>query len=200
MISPFGPLQPRLNLNEASADEIVALDIPDIKQKTAEKIVEGRKRRGGTFNALEDLLDIPGIGKATVAKLQASGKKNQKAAKSEKSSKFDRAAHEQQPVQDTTNAASDKEATKQIEKQAEADRKRLEEEQKAAKRQAAIDKAAAESADKRAAEQAKKQAEIDKKQAEAEKKNEKAVADAQAKLKAAQAAYEAEVARSKKQQ
>ena len=56
-----------------------------------------------------------------------------------------------------------------------------------------IDKAAQEVAAKRAAEQAKKQAEIDKKQ-------QKAVAEAEAKFKAAHAAYEAETARAKKQQ
>ena len=63
----------------------------------------------------------------------------------------------------------------------------------AAKRQAEIDKAANEAAAKRAAEQAKKQAEID-------KKNSKSVNDAEAKLKAAQDAYNAEVAKSKKPQ
>jgi hypothetical protein len=139
---------------------------------------------------------------------QSQNVKDKKPVKSEPS-KFDRAAHEQQPPSQS-NAKVDKEASKLAAKQAEADRKRVEEEQKrqaeAAKRQAAIDKAAAEGAGKRAAEQAKKQAEnakkqaeADKKQSEADKKNEKAVAEAQAKLKAAQAAYEAEVARSKKQ-
>jgi pilus assembly protein CpaC len=63
----------------------------------------------------------------------------------------------------------------------------------AAKRQAEIDRAANETAAKRAAEQAKKQAEID-------KKNSKSVSDAEARLKAAQAAYEAEMAKTKKQQ
>jgi len=63
----------------------------------------------------------------------------------------------------------------------------------AAKRQAEIDKAANEAAAKRAAEQAKKQAEID-------KKSSKSVNDAEAKLKAAQDAYNAEVAKSKKPQ
>jgi pilus assembly protein CpaC len=63
----------------------------------------------------------------------------------------------------------------------------------AAKRQAEIDKAANAAAAKRAAEEAKKQSEAD-------KKNSKSVSDAEAKLKAAQAAYESEVAKSKKQQ
>src|SRR5262245_10095075 len=85
-------------------------------------------------------------------------------------------------------------AAKEMARQAEIDRKNTKAEEKrddeAAKKQAALDKAAQETAQKRAAEEAKKQAEID-------KKNEKAVADAQAKLKAAQAAYEAEVAKTK---
>jgi pilus assembly protein CpaC len=63
----------------------------------------------------------------------------------------------------------------------------------AAKKQAEIDRAAQEVAAKRAAEEAKKQAESD-------KKNAKSVNEAEAKLKAAQAAYEAEVAKSKKPQ
>jgi pilus assembly protein CpaC len=63
----------------------------------------------------------------------------------------------------------------------------------AAKKQAEIDKAANEAAAKRAAEDAKKQAEAD-------KKNSKSVNDAEAKLKAAQAAYDAEVAKTKKPQ
>jgi pilus assembly protein CpaC len=100
-------------------------------------------------------------------------------------------------------------------KQIEEDRKRAEEDKKvqeraareqakkdaeaakvaaaAAKRQAEIDKAANDAAAKRAAEGAKKQSESD-------KKNSKSVTDAEAKLKAAQAAYESEVAKSKKQQ
>jgi pilus assembly protein CpaC len=127
---------------------------------------------------------------------QSQNSNDKKQAKS--ASKFDREAHEQQQG-GPANASTDKEAAKQLAKQAEADRKRVEEEVKAAKRQAAIEKAAAQSAEKRAAEQAKKQAENDKKQAELDKKIEKSVAEAQAKLKAAQTAYEAEVARSKKQ-
>lgn len=63
----------------------------------------------------------------------------------------------------------------------------------AARRQAEIDKAANAVAAKRAAEQAKKQAEVD-------KKNAKSVSEAEAKLKAAQTAYDAEVAKTKKQQ
>ena len=63
----------------------------------------------------------------------------------------------------------------------------------AAKRQAEIDKAANEAAAKRAAEQAKKQAEID-------KKNQKAVSEAEVKMKAARDAYELELSKKKAQQ
>jgi len=63
----------------------------------------------------------------------------------------------------------------------------------AAKKQAAVDKVASDVAAKNAAEQSKKQAEID-------KKNQKSISEAEAKLRAAQAAYEQEVAKSKKQQ
>jgi len=63
----------------------------------------------------------------------------------------------------------------------------------AAKKQAVVDKAASDVAAKSAAEQSKKQAEID-------KKNQKSISEAEAKLRAAQAAYEQEVAKSKKQQ
>jgi pilus assembly protein CpaC len=103
-------------------------------------------------------------------------------------------ARKQEKDAERVGAERDKQAAKQMAKQAEIDRKKAQEEQKsaaeAAKRQAAIDKAAQAAAEKRAAEEAKKQAEID-------KKNDKAVADAQAKLKAAQTAYEAEVAKTK---
>jgi pilus assembly protein CpaC len=68
-----------------------------------------------------------------------------------------------------------------------------------AKRQAEIDKAAQAGAERRAATQATKQAEIDKKTGEIAKKQQKAVGEAEAKLKAAQAAYAAETAKSKKQ-
>jgi len=76
-------------------------------------------------------------------------------------------------------------------------RKRAAEE---AKRQEQINRAAQETAAKRNAEIAKKQAELDKKQAEEDKRKQKEVADAEKKLKAAQAAYDAELAKTKKQQ
>lgn len=96
-------------------------------------------------------------------------------------------------------AADGKQRAKQIEedrRKAEADKKAEEKAAKAAaaaaRRQAEIDRAASAAAAKRAAEEAKKQAEID-------KKNRKAVAEAEARLKAAEAAYQTEVAKSKKQ-
>jgi pilus assembly protein CpaC len=111
-----------------------------------------------------------------------------------KMTRDEQAAFDQAKKEERAGAERDGKAAKQAAKQAEIDRKRALEEEKrageAAKRQAAIDKAAQETAEKRAAEQAKKQAEID-------KKNEKAMAEAQAKLKAAQTAYEAEVAKTK---
>jgi pilus assembly protein CpaC len=111
----------------------------------------------------------------------------------EEQAALDQARKQERQEQENQKRAQSAEA-KQMAKQAEIDRKKAQEEQKsaaeAAKRQAAIDKATQAAADKRAAEEAKKQAEID-------KKNEKVVADAQAKLKAAQTAYEAEVAKSK---
>jgi pilus assembly protein CpaC len=73
-------------------------------------------------------------------------------------------------------------------------------EAEAAKRQEQITRAAAETAAKRNAEIAKKQAEIARKQADEDKKKQKEVAEAEKKLKAAQAAYDAEVAKSKKSQ
>jgi pilus assembly protein CpaC len=68
-----------------------------------------------------------------------------------------------------------------------------------ARRQAEIDKAAQAGAEKRAAAQAVKQAESDKKADEIAKKQQKAVGEAEANLKAAQAAYAAEAAKAKKQ-
>jgi len=111
-----------------------------------------------------------------------------------KMTREEQAAFDQARKQDENEKRAQSAEAKQAAKQAEIDRKKAQEEQKrtaeAEKRQAAIDKAAQETAEKRAAEQAKRQAEID-------KKNEKAVAEAQAKLKAAQTAYEAEVAKTK---
>jgi pilus assembly protein CpaC len=67
-----------------------------------------------------------------------------------------------------------------------------------AKRDAETAKADAEAA-KRSAEEAKRQGEIDRRQAEIDKKQQKAIAEAEARAKAAEAAYQNELAKAKKQ-
>ena len=79
-------------------------------------------------------------------------------------------------------------AREQAKHNEQAAREQLKRDTEAAKQQAEADKAAKEAAAKRAAEQAKKQAEIDKRQ-------QKVLDDAQARLKAAEAAYQAELAK-----
>ena len=118
-----------------------------------------------------------------------------------------KAAQEQEAAEKKAaaeKAAADKEAAKQ---QAAADKKAAEDkavaDKKAADAKAAADKKAAElkaQQDKLDQERAKREAEVAKKNAEAEakrqdeqKKQDKAIADAAARLKAAQAAYQAEV-------
>ena len=56
----------RLDLNRASAKELEML--PGIGEKRALAIIETRARLGG-FEALEDLLDVPGIGPSTLSRL-----------------------------------------------------------------------------------------------------------------------------------
>jgi hypothetical protein len=135
----------------------------------------------------------PGQTRALTPDEQAMLDRARKSEQAKNASDKNRTTEKHDDKAERAKAAAD---AKEAAKQAEVDRKKAEAEQKrvneAQKRQAAIDKAAADTAGKRAEEQAKKQAEID-------KKNQKAVAESQAKLKAAQAAYEAEVARSKKQ-
>ena len=93
--------------------------------------------------------------------------------------------------------AADREAAKAAAKQAEADRRQAAEEQKRAKaaaeeqaRKDAIAAKAAAEETKRAAEAAKRAAEEAKRQEEAERKRQQAIADAEARLRAAQAAYD----------
>src|SRR5687768_6917219 len=101
------------------------------------------------------------------------------------------------------DADARKAAEKAAAKQAEADRRQAAEEQKRAKaaaeeqakKDAVAAKAAAEET-KRAAEAAKRAAEEAKRQEEAERKRQKAIADAEARLRAAQAAYDQERAAS----
>jgi pilus assembly protein CpaC len=122
----------------------------------------------------------------------------------------------QQPVMTSDPATKSLQATpatgpaptpKELKKQQEADRKAAKE-KAAADKKAADDKAVADKKqaeenareqklaaerDKREQEVAKKNAELDKKHQEDDKKQEKAIADAAARLKAAQAAYQAEI-------
>src|SRR5688572_14415652 len=93
--------------------------------------------------------------------------------------------------------AADRESAKAAAKQAEADRRQAAEEQKRAKaaaeeqaRKDAIAAKAAAEETKRAAEAAKRAAEEAKRQEEAERKRQQAIADAEARLRAAQAAYD----------
>ncbi len=98
---------------------------------------------------------------------------------------------------EAAKVADGKARAKQIEEERKAQEKAAREQAKrdaeAAKAAAAAARKQAKEAEKRAAEEAKKQAEID-------KQNQKSIAEAEAKLRAAQAAYESELAKSKKQQ
>jgi pilus assembly protein CpaC len=102
-------------------------------------------------------------------------------------------ANQSHAAAESAKAVDGKARAKQIEETRKA-------QEKAAKDQAKRDAEAA----KAAAEAAKRQAAVDKekakKQAEEDKKNQKSVTEAEAKLKAAQAAYESEVAKTKRQQ
>jgi competence protein ComEA len=56
-----------LNVNTASAEELSLL--PGVGPARAKKIVELRQQRGG-FKRVEDLLEVKGIGEASLAKLK----------------------------------------------------------------------------------------------------------------------------------
>jgi competence protein ComEA len=58
----------RLDLNRASAADLEAL--PGIGRERAERIVAERAARGGRFDAVDDLRDVPGIGPKTLARLR----------------------------------------------------------------------------------------------------------------------------------
>ena len=57
----------KIDVNRASSDELVLL--PGIGPKKAEAIVEWRLRHG-RFGCLEDLLEVKGIGEATLERLR----------------------------------------------------------------------------------------------------------------------------------
>jgi competence protein ComEA len=58
----------RLDLNLAGAEDLAAL--PGIGPVRAGRIVAARAARGGRFATVDDLLDVPGIGRATLARLR----------------------------------------------------------------------------------------------------------------------------------
>ncbi len=92
--------------------------------------------------------------------------------------------------------AAAKANAKAADAQREADKKQKKEQEKADREQAKHDAEAARQSD----ELAKRQAEYDKQQAEQEKKQQKAIAEAEARAKAADAAYQNELSKAKKQQ
>jgi competence ComEA-like helix-hairpin-helix protein len=59
----------RLDLNQATAEDLAAL--PGIGPERARRIVETRAERGGRFERVSELLDVPGIGPKTLARLRA---------------------------------------------------------------------------------------------------------------------------------
>jgi pilus assembly protein CpaC len=99
-------------------------------------------------------------------------------------------------TQQKEQEAAAKASAKAAEDQREADKKQKKEQEKADKEQAKRDAEAA----KQGAELAKRQAEYDKQQAEQDKKQQKVIADAEARAKAADAAYQNELSKAKKQQ
>jgi competence ComEA-like helix-hairpin-helix protein len=56
----------QLDLNQAAAGDLVLL--PGVGPKLAQRIVQERERRGG-FRSVEQLLDVKGIGHATLTQL-----------------------------------------------------------------------------------------------------------------------------------
>jgi Flp pilus assembly secretin CpaC len=117
--------------------------------------------------------------KAAKAQLKATSEREAKAAEEEK---------RKAEAEKKASAETQKQAAEQKKRDDKAAREQAKKDAEAAKRQAAIEKAAADAAAKRAAEDAKKQQEVD-------KRNQKSVDDAEARLKAAQAVYQAELAK-----
>jgi pilus assembly protein CpaC len=105
-------------------------------------------------------------------------------------------ARSEKNEQEAAMKAAAKAAEKVAEEQREADKKQKKEDEKAAKEQARREAEAA----KQGAELAKRQAEYDRQQAEQDKKQQKAIVEAEAKAKAADAAYQSELSKARKQQ
>jgi competence ComEA-like helix-hairpin-helix protein len=57
-----------ININTATVKELVAL--PGIGEKHARSIIASRNARGGQFNSLDEIVQIDGIGPATVDKMR----------------------------------------------------------------------------------------------------------------------------------
>ncbi len=55
----------RLDLNRATAGDLAAL--PAVGATRAASIVEERAARGGRFDSVDELLDVPGVGPRTLA-------------------------------------------------------------------------------------------------------------------------------------
>ena len=63
---PEGPTF-RINVNQA--DWVTLSLVPGVGEKLARRIVEKRQERGGKFESLDDLKEVPGIGEKMLEKL-----------------------------------------------------------------------------------------------------------------------------------
>ncbi|MGF7032048.1 competence protein ComEA [Paenibacillus mucilaginosus] len=66
--SPAASSAALLNLNQATAEQLDAL--PGIGPSRAAAIIELRRKRGGAFRSLDELLEIKGIGEKSLQKLK----------------------------------------------------------------------------------------------------------------------------------
>lgn len=57
-----------IDLNVATAEDLMSL--PGIGPRRAARIIEQRRARGGRFDSVDDLLDVPGIGRVTLENLR----------------------------------------------------------------------------------------------------------------------------------
>ena len=65
---PTASEDPRININEAQIEELVAL--PGIGPSRAEAIVAEREKR--RFRRIEDIMRVPGIGRKTFSRIRSS--------------------------------------------------------------------------------------------------------------------------------